>query len=200
MKRFSLCCFLITLLQLCLTNNDSGIQSNKTVKFGLASSFYWWCLCLFFIELVPKTLHFFVHHWTLFRIIYFNVLLLVERHTIVGKRLIGRQVRVQHEWNGPLVSSMERERFFVLLFFPCWVPGGPPVARPQPSVRCRIPLLFSCALGSRHAQSSRVSQDVGNGITWKRAIHFINTRSKGLSLCYKQTCMNPTSSSMVKHV
>lgn len=74
------------------------------------------------------------------------------------------------------------------------------MAQPQPSVRCRIPLLFSCALGSRHAQSSRVSQDMGKGITWKRATHFINTIRKGLILCYKQSCMNPASNGIVKHV
>lgn len=51
-------------------------------------------------------------------------------------------------------------------------PAGPLGAtggyKAQPMDRWRTPLLFSWASGSRHAQSSRMSHDIGNGITWHR--------------------------------
>lgn len=51
--------------------------------------------------------------------------------------------------------------------FPLPTPGasGEPPHAAQPSDRARPPSLFSWASGSRQAQSSRMSQDMGNGIT-----------------------------------
>lgn len=140
-----------------------------------------------------------IHTWTLCSIIYCSVLFACWTAYHSGQGLIGRHVRVQHEWNGPLVSSMAWERFFNLIVFPLlgtkkdlqW-PGLSPVYGVE-SLYCS-PVHWDLDTHSL----------LGCHKTWGMESPGkeppILSTSENTSFWAVQTCINQTSNSIVKHI
>lgn len=128
----------------------------------------------------------------LFSIIYCSVLFACWAAYHSGQGLIGRHVRVQHEWNGPLVSSMDRERLFCLTVFPLLgterTSSGPALAQ----CIMLIPLNVLLCIGIP-------TRTVVSGVTWhgewnhlEKSHPLISTIGKDLILWYKQICIHLT--------